>query len=281
MTRRGAVALAALLAAGTGSARAQFAVPPAESAPVVRRLAVEVRDFTFVPAGIKEFPVPEVANPLEQEPPPLLDPAELDRLPEVDRLPILLKEQEARREWQERKREIDLKRYNERLEADSKVRDAMLTEEGRAIRQGRGIMEAALGARPDVFALVQSGAGTGITAPADYQVEGTVGDLAERRISQVRGFATEETTLYRLPVTIRLHETGSGRTIWVYSEELSIRDIATGGTSRQEAVRTLLRRAAKAAAEQFAAACLPLARTAHAPTEKTLGTGTEGSPEGI
>ena len=51
--------------------------------------------------------------------------------------------------------------------------------------------------------------------------------------------------------------------------------------SRQEAVQTLLRQAAKAAADQFATACLPLTRTVPVPADKADATGAEGSSGGI
>lgn len=243
--------VAALLAAAGGASAEGQSAPSAEGP-----LRVEVLEFRLLPVDARDFAGGDVANPLEEVPPPLLDPAELDRLPPEDRLPVLLKEQEVRREWQEKKREIDLRRYHERLEAESKARDAMRTEEGRAVLLGAGIMEAALGARPDAFELVRGTEGGVEGAAAECQVEGTVGDLTVRTVSQVRGVATVRATEYRLPVTIRLRETGSGRTLGVYSEEEVLRDVAEGRSpmSRQEAVQALLRQAAKAAAERFAAA---------------------------
>lgn len=257
------MALAALLAAVVGGAaagEAETPLAPSAAGP----LRVEVLEFRLLPVDARDFVGEDVANPLEEAPPPLLDPAELDRLPPEDRLPVLLKEQEVRREWQEKKREIDLQRYNERLAAESQARDAMRTDEGRAVLQGAGIMEAALGAWPDVFELVRGPARGGEGAAAECQVEGTVGDLTVRTVSQARGVSTVQAAVYRLPVTIQLRETGSGRTLGVYSEEVVLRDVAEGRSpmSRQEAVQALLRQAAKAAAERFAAVCPPAARAA-------------------
>lgn len=244
------------------------------------QVSVAVFDFTIPAVSVRDYQNENFANPLENPPESLLPPSEMDRLPEEDRLAIMRREQEAMAQWQRQKRAIELKRYEDRLEANSKVRDILLkTEEGRQVIQGVGIMEAALAAHSDVFAVFRpvtadnraqrnqdlqnqlyglDGSGKLPEAPS-YYVEGEVGDLDSRTVSQVSGPTTLKATFYRLPVTIKMYEMGSGRMMAAFSEEMTTRDQAAGFApkSRQEIMQTLLRQAAKEAAARFAALFRP------------------------
>ena len=294
--------MAMLVAVAAATAQAQYAPQPyAQPQPYVqpgyaqpagyypqpqpmmpKRLTVAVFDFTIPTVSVRDYQNENYVSPLENPPAPLIDPQTIDRLPEEDRLAIMRKEQDAKEEWLRKKREIEVERYNERMEANSKVRDVLLkTEDGRTVIQGVGIMEAALSARSDVFELFKPvtadkrvqrnydlAAAQGEIAPTDakvpeapeYYVEGEVGDLDSREVSSVSGPVTVHATFYRLPVTIKLFELGTGRMLGVYSEEVATRDQAAGFApkSRQEIMQGLLRQAAKAAADQFAAICQPL-----------------------
>jgi hypothetical protein len=257
---------------------------------LAQQATVAVFDFTIPAVSVRDYQNENFTNPLETPPDSLMDPAEMDKLPEEDRLAIMRREQEAMAQWQRQKRAIEVKRYEDRMEANSKVRDILLkTEEGRQVIQGVGIMEAALASHPDVFRVFRpvtadnraqrnqdlqnqlyglGGSEKLPEAPA-YYVEGEVGDLDARTISQVSGPTTLKATFYRLPITIKMYEMGSGQLVGAYSEEVTTRDQSAGFApkSRQEIMQTLLRQATKDAAARFAAAFRPAVQPVAQPVQ--------------
>lgn len=255
-------AVAVLAAFGTG-AYAQ-----------AEKITVAVYDFLIPSVSVRSYQQERAKNPLEARPESLLTPAQMDKLPEEDRLAAMRREQQELERWQAQKRAIELERYNEHMDANAGVRDQLLkTDDGRAIIQASGMMESELGKYPAVFQIKRKRGGENANrdlnlenavlgrdapeggdnmAPTHY-VEGQVGDLSVRELSMTDGPTSVETKLYRLPVKISLFEMASDTVVASYNKEVTTRDQSAGFSpkSRGEIMQELLRKATQEAAAQM------------------------------
>ncbi len=252
-------AIAVLAAFGTG-AYAQ-----------AEKITVAVYDFLIPSVSVRSYQQERVKNPLEARPESLLTPAQMDKLPEEDRLAAMRQEQQELERWQAKKQQIELDRYNDHMNANKSVRDQLIkSDEGRAIIQASGMMESELGKYPAVFQIKRKRGGENANrdlnlenavlgrnapeggenmAPTHY-VEGLVGDLSVRELAMTDGPTSVETRLYRLPVKITLYEMASDTVAASYNQEVTTRDQSAGFApkERREIMQELLRKATQEAA---------------------------------
>ena len=252
-------AIAVLAAFGTG-AYAQ-----------AEKITVAVYDFLIPSVSVRSYQQERAKNPLEARPESLLTPAQMDKLPEEDRLAAMRQEQQELERWQAKKQQIELDRYNDHMNANKSVRDQLIkSDEGRAIIQASGMMESELGKYPAVFQIKRKRGGENANrdlnlenavlgrnapeggenmAPTHY-VEGLVGDLSVRELAMTDGPTSVETRLYRLPVKITLYEMASDTVAASYNQEVTTRDQSAGFApkERREIMQELLRKATQEAA---------------------------------
>ncbi len=244
------------------------------------KVVVAVYDFLTPSVSIRSYQQERASHPLEKKPESLLTPDQVDKLPEEDRLAILRREQMELQRWQANKQLIEMERYEKHMAANETVRDQLLkTEDGRAIIQASGMMEAALGRYPNVFQIKRKRGGssgrrditvesqvlgrdlpTGADDPSPtHYIEGQVGDLSVRELSMTDGPISVQTRLYRLPVTITLYEMASDSVVSIYSQEVTTRDQVSGMSpkSRGDIMQELLRSATQAAAANMYEAVKP------------------------
>lgn len=238
------------------------------------KITVAVYDFLTPSVAVRSYQKERAANPLEQRPQSLLTPAQMDKLPEEDRLAALRREQEELVRWQQQKRAIEVKRYEDLMEANNLVRDQLIkTEDGRAVLLATGMIEAQLGKYPAAFQIKRKRGGEnanrdlklenavlgradpkgGEDAAPTHYVEGKIGDLTVRELMMTDGPTSVKTLLYRLPVTLSLYEMASDTIVAVYDEELTTRDQVAGfePKPRGEIMQELLRKATEAAAKKM------------------------------
>ncbi len=233
---------------------------------------VAVFDFLTPNVAIRSYQAAAEASPLERRPEPLMSAAQIDQLPENDRLAIIRREQQNLERWQMQKRAIESDRYAKALEENARVRDVLMqTGYGRGVLRGTPMMEAALGRYRDTFRVFRrrggeqaqmnltlehqelgTSAGNQLRAPTHY-IEGRIGDLMTRDMQRVQGASTITTRTYQLPVTISLHDMATNEQLSIYDELETYVDRAMGRAvlTDAEVVEMLLREATRKAAEQM------------------------------